>query len=211
MTTRTCPTCNTPIPRDAGFCPNCGGAAPTDLLREPAYGHGRLDRFAGKVSGKPTTGLPPDMLRLSVRRLRVLTLLYAVGFFMANFSIEFFDPTFTVLSRFTDWGPGVISISAALIVFGLCTWSRLPSATLMTIGLVFEVVGSFGIAMAQYWGVWEGLEYQPEHLMLTGLSWVAVWTVMFTIVVSTKPRLALIAALASSSSCAPVRMGNNHL
>ena len=43
-----------------------------------------------------------------------------------------------------------------------------------------------------------------EHRGYLGLSWVAVWVVLFTIVVPTSPRRALLAALASVSSVAVV-------
>ncbi len=33
MSSRTCPTCSTPIPEAAGFCPSCGEAAPTEISR----------------------------------------------------------------------------------------------------------------------------------------------------------------------------------
>ena len=34
MTSRSCPTCDTPVPEDAGFCPSCGEATPTQISAE---------------------------------------------------------------------------------------------------------------------------------------------------------------------------------
>jgi serine/threonine-protein kinase len=76
----------------------------------------------------------------------------------------------------------------------------------MTVGLTFEVVGSFGIAIAQYWGVYEGLDYQMDHLEIFGLSWVAAWVMLFSIVIPAKPGKALIATVASVSAV-PITIG----
>src|SRR6185295_17292383 len=66
----------------------------------------------------------------------------------------------------------------------------------LDVGLLFEVVGSFGIAAAQY--------LDPSRYALgppwLGLSWVAVWMIGFTVVVPSQPRRALAAALASASA-----------
>ena len=71
-----------------------------------------------------------------------------------------------------------------------------------TLGLVFEVVGSFGIAIAQY-GDPIRLRQAPPW---AGLSWVAVWMLAYTVIVPSPPRQALIAALLSVSSV-PIVVG----
>ena len=63
-------------------------------------------------------------------------------------------------------------------------------------------MSSYAIAAAEF-GDPAGLE---EHRGFLGLSWVAVWVVLFTIVLPTSPRRALLAALASVSSV-PVVIG----
>jgi serine/threonine-protein kinase len=72
----------------------------------------------------------------------------------------------------------------------------------MNIGLAFEIASSYAIAAAEF-GDPMGLEM---HRGMLGLSWVAVWVVLFTVVVPTSPRRALLAALASVSSV-PVTIG----
>jgi hypothetical protein len=71
----------------------------------------------------------------------------------------------------------------------------------MSVGLGFEVVSSYGIAFAEY--------LDPQRLNdngWMGLSWVAVWTLLYTVVIPTRPYRALIAVLASVSSV-PVVIG----
>jgi eukaryotic-like serine/threonine-protein kinase len=72
----------------------------------------------------------------------------------------------------------------------------------MNFGLVFEIASSYAIAAAEF-GDPQGLE---THRGFLGLSWVAVWVVLFTVVVPTSPRRAVLTALASVSSV-PVIIG----
>ncbi len=122
---------------------------------------------------------------------------------MANFAVQLISPDGLAVAfdSVTGWAPGAISIAVGLLVAWLCTGETVPLKTLMNIGLVFEVVGCFGIAMAQYWGIFAGLEeVEAESLQSLGLSWLHIWIVIFTIVVPSAPRKALLAAIASSSS-----------
>lgn len=154
-------------------------------------------------SPRLSLSLSPDLLSQSVRRLRVLVLLYAFTFFMAGFvpnlvsaadrSMFFGDPE--------HWAPGVVSIAVALLVWALTFSTRLPLQRLMILGLCFEVVSSYGIALAEY--------LEPTRLNMNGwigLSWVGIWTLLYTVVIPTRPRTAVIAALASVSSV-PVVIG----
>jgi eukaryotic-like serine/threonine-protein kinase len=94
------------------------------------------------------------------------------------------------------WVPSAVSIVVALLV-AASTWStRISVRTALTLGLVFEVVGSFGIAIAQYGDATGYLQTPPW----VGLSWVAVWMLAYTVIVPSPPRTALIAALASVSA-----------
>ena len=71
----------------------------------------------------------------------------------------------------------------------------------MNVGLAFEIVSSYGIAIAEY--------LEPTRLNINGwigLSWVAVWTLLFTVVIPTRPRKALLVSLASVSAV-PVVIG----
>src|SRR5258705_9274744 len=127
------------------------------------------------------SGLPSDLVAQSARRLRVLALLYAFIFFMAGIfpmllsagDREYF------FSQPMHWIPGTISIAVGLLVAGL-TWNpRIPLRGVMQIGLVFEVVSSFGIAAAEFLDPL-AIDFNAHWV---GLSWVAVWTLLFAVVV----------------------------
>lgn len=140
------------------------------------------------------------MMDRAAKRLRALALVYAFVFFMTTFFSSLFNPASSEFTDFTDWGPSSISIGLALLVAWITTRRNVSSTMIVNGGLMFQVVGSYGIAMAQYWGVYEGLEHTMEHLEIFGISWVALWMMLFAIVVPTRPGKALLAAVGSGSA-----------
>ena len=157
--------------------------------------------------GERRAGLPTDLVIQSVSRLRVIALLlYAFVFFMVAMFPSFVVPQGRLLmfSSFISWGPAVISIAVALFVAVLTRRPRIPLSSKLAIGLAFEMAGSYGIASAEFLDP-GSLARKPSGW--TGLSWVAVWTVLFTIVVPTKPSRALAAALGSVNAV-PVVIGS---
>ena len=162
---------------------------------------------AGRASraGRGTVSLSPELLGQSVRRLRVLTLLYAFTFFMAGFfpALLFADDRARLFQNPENWAPGVVSIAMALLVWAFTLNRRVPLSIVMNVGLCFEVASSYGIALAEY--------LEPARIDMNGwmgLSWVAVWTLLFTVVIPTRPRKALVAVIASVSAV-PVVIGFN--
>src|SRR5437870_1910889 len=151
-----------------------------------------------------SSGFPIDLLSQSAGRLRVLALLYAFVFFMAGIFPALLFPADRArfVGSFAQWGPAVIGIVVALLVAAVIRSARVPLPTAMNLGLAFEIASSYAIAAAEFADPM-GLEM---HSGFMGLSWVAVWVVLFTVVVPTAPRRALLAALASVSSV-PVTIG----
>ena len=160
--------------------------------------------FARADTRTRPTGLPADLLAQSVRRLRVLALLYAFVFFMSDplGVLLFQDERAAFLASPLRSLPSIASIAIALLVAALTASSRVPLGVMLRVGLAFEVVGSFGIAAAQYLDASRWVSAPPWG----GLSWVAVWMLSFTILVPSRPRTALLTALASASSV-PVIVG----
>jgi serine/threonine-protein kinase len=160
----------------------------------------RLDAAADESTGAVT--LPPDLLSQAAGRLRVVALLYAFVFFMAGLLPMLLIPQDRALlfSSVLQWGPATVSILVALLVAWIVKHPRVSLSQAMTIGLCFEVAASYGIALAE---LLDPRGYDPtgmNPISHGGLSWVAVWTVLFTIVVPCTPRRALVFSLASVSS-----------
>jgi hypothetical protein len=151
-----------------------------------------------------SSGFPADLLRESAGRLRVLALLYAFVFFMAGILPALLLPADRplFLSSVVQWGPAVLGIAVALLVLAVLRSPRVSPQAAMNVGLAFEVASSYAIAAAEFADPM-GLEM---HRGFMGLSWVAVWVVLFTVVVPTAPRRVVLAALASVSAV-PVIVG----
>jgi serine/threonine-protein kinase len=129
-----------------------------------------------------------------------MALMYAAVFFLANLFPPLMskDDRTAFLGVAVQWMPGAISISVALLVAAVGSNPRLSTRAAAAIAIVFEIVSSYGIAAAEL------LQPQSLGFLLTspwiGLSWVAVWTLLFSIVVPASPRRSVLAALAASSS-----------
>jgi eukaryotic-like serine/threonine-protein kinase len=149
-------------------------------------------------------GFPLDLLQQSAGRLRILALLYAFLFFMAGVvpALVLPEERARFLGSFLMWGPHVIGIAIGFLVAAVIRSERFSLPTVMNLGLLFEITSSYAIASAEF-GDPLGLE---THRGFLGLSWVAVWVLLFTVVVPTPPRRAVLAALASVSSV-PVIIG----
>lgn len=168
---------------------------PNSALRAAgaAPSHGRYDT------------LPADLQQQAVGRLRAVALLFAAAVFVANFvaaafTVEGRQYTF---SHVIGWLPGLLAIAAALFVVWLTTWEGMGIRTKLGVGLAFQVLGGFAIAMAQWWGLWDGVADLSNNVHFQrslGISWVAVWVVLFTVVVPTKPSLALLASVVTGAT-----------
>ena len=161
----------------------------TMILAEPS----------GSSAGRRTSWwtLPADVLDESVRRIRVLAWLYALAFFLAGLLPVLLVPEsreliFSVPRR---WLPSVLSIAGGLAVALLVSHPRLPARHKLYLGLAFEVLGSAGIAAAEYSEVASPILYTKDKFPGGfGLSWVAPWVMLFTVVVPTRPVTATLAA-----------------
>jgi plasmid stabilization system protein ParE len=145
-----------------------------------------------------SSGFPVDLLTQSARRLRVIAVVYAVVFFLSGVLPALLYPPDRALflGDPVQWLPSVAGITLALIVAAMVRCPPMAVATAMNIGLVFEVVSSYAIAAAEF----ADPAQVNNHQGYLGLSWVAVWVVLFTIVVPSAPRKAVAAALASVSA-----------
>jgi serine/threonine-protein kinase len=145
-------------------------------------------------TAEATRGLSAEILGRSARRLRILALMYAFTFFMAAFfpNLIFSDRRAAMLADFVYWVPAIVAIAMALVVAAFTLYPAMPLTTVLNVGLIFLVASNYGIAIAEY--------INPARLDQNGwigLSWVAVWTPLYTVVVPTKPNKALFATVAS--------------
>jgi eukaryotic-like serine/threonine-protein kinase len=142
------------------------------------------------------TPLPTDVLADATRRVRVMALIYAATFFALGpiAALASAAGRLAFFSTPLKWGPSVISIGVALLVAAASLSRRLPSKTVLAMGLAFEVVGSYGIAAARY------LDPQPQPAAAPTVSWVAIWILLFATLVPCPPRRAALTALLSATA-----------
>jgi hypothetical protein len=169
---------------------NPGTGGPTLLRPEEAQ------RESASAPG--SHGLPRDLVRQARPRLRVMALLYAAVFFLAGIFPALFSKADRAIlfSSVEQWLPATISIGVALCVAAVFGNPRLSPRAAAAIAIVFEIVSSYGIAAAELLQP-KGLDFRNATWI--GLSWVAVWTLLFTIVVPSSPRRSVLAALAAST------------
>jgi serine/threonine-protein kinase len=155
---------------------------------------GEQDSAAGGLS----SGLPIDLLSQSAGRLRVLALLYAFTFFMAGVFPPLVLPNERArfLGDILLWGPAAVGIAVGLVVAVVVRSPRVSLPKAMRLAPAFEIVSSYAIAASEF----ADPATLETHRGFLGLSWVAVWVVLYTVVVPTSPRRAVLAALASVSS-----------
>jgi serine/threonine-protein kinase len=158
------------------------------------------EAYRASASGPRSQGLPRDLIRQATARLRVMALLYAVIFFLADFGQSLITAHGRMMlgASVADWLPGTLSIAVALLVAAVVTNPRLSYRGAAAIAIVFEIVSSYGIAAAEFL-LPQTLDFLWNDLWI-GLSWVSVWTLLFTIVVPASPRRSWLAALAASSA-----------
>ncbi len=158
-----------------------------------------------EVDSRPSLSkslLPPDFMRASANRLGWVGLIYAAGY-----SLIYFVPRLTIRPPLLEFflRPQSIVAGASILmgfaVFVLARRAAMAARPLLTLGLVFEVVGSLGIAMSEFWGTFPGWN---QDLLLTsffiGIPWECVLIIGFPLVAPDTPRRTLIASLAAASA-----------
>jgi serine/threonine-protein kinase len=161
------------------------------------------------VAGASQSGLPPDLLREASSRLGWAALVYSATFFLAYFGTNLLfggDPGTAVPeetlfegARAVQSAVAIASIALGLAVFLLSRFGNLRPETLLDFGLFFLVVGSFGISMSEYWGVfpeWNGV-FMYEF---AGVPWEAIWILIFPFLAPNTPGKMAMGAYAAAST-----------
>jgi serine/threonine-protein kinase len=144
--------------------------------------------------------LPPELLAEASRRLGWLGLVYACSYTLAYWGLR-------VVARISQpehfSGPvqntaAVVSILLGLVVFALSRTARMSPKAFLDLGLVFAVIGSFGISIAEFARGLDGAALVSGAYV--GIPWECVWIVVFPLIAPNTPRKILVASLGSASS-----------
>lgn len=149
------------------------------------------------LGGGPTS-LPPELLREASVRLGWAGAIYAGGYLLAYW-VPFFvhrtqhpEAPFAVIENFFAIG----SILLGALVFFLSRYATLSPERFLDVGIVFAVVGAFGISMAEFW---RGFPPIIPTVFL-GVPWECVWILIIPLVAPNVPRKILIVSLAEATT-----------
>ena len=147
-------------------------------------------------SGQRSWTLPPDLLAEAARRLRPSALLYATAYFLAGLLPALLIPEAraVLFSAPGLWLPRALAIAGALALAILASLPGVSDRWKIGFGLVFEVLGSIGIAAAEYQDITGPITQGRFGSAGFGLSWVAAWVLLFSVVVPTPPKITLLVA-----------------
>lgn len=164
------------------------------------------DRFHPQPKGeKPADSragwsLTPRLRQQINQRLQLIAVTYSLAFFVS----DFVTPTLAgqlheLLADPRVWLPGVIGILAGFAVAVLASLDSLSWRAKIDLGLGFEVVGSYVIALAQYLDT-TAIREHPVLIHVLSPSWVGIWIIFFSAVVPTPPRRTIAALILSASA-----------
>ena len=158
------------------------------------------DTPTSRSGGSGWTSLPPEMLEEASQRLGWAALIYS-----STYSLAYFGPHlaatlgteghsfFQVQNIFA-----MVSIAIGIVVFLLSRGDRCQCQKLLDFGLIFAVVGAFGISMAEFWGGVPNVD--PASNDYLGIPWECVWILIFPLVAPNTPAKMAVALLAAAST-----------
>ncbi len=156
---------------------------------------------AARGDSRPPTSIPPVLLHQATRRIPLVCLTIAAGFGLGWLGTTTFAGDLPAeFSDFFQWGPPTIVIVTSLALFAVARRNWLAPNTLVNLGLVYEVLVSHALALTQYWGAFQGM--LPEEINRDRIGWgvVALFMIVYTALVPTVPRRAVLALIASAAS-----------
>lgn len=107
------------------------------------------------------------------------------------------------LASAEQWAPPITALTSSALMLLIARSGRFSSATLIRIGLVYEVVMSVSVACGTYLVAFHGLSASDLTNDRIGVNGVVPWTMFFTVLVPARPREAL-AALVVSNAFVPL-------
>lgn len=148
----------------------------------PAENLQRRTRAVPDDDATTTTGqgLPRDLVQRAARRLSIASIACAAVFAVVFFTMNFAPPSGIDTMTLSNV-VAAATVLMSLVVF-VVAGSKVEPERLLNYGLVYQVAGAFGIALAENLAT-----YQPTGTV-RGVSWVCLWITLFPLVVPSTPR-----------------------
>ncbi len=158
------------------------------------------------VTAPSLGGLPPDILEEASRRLGWAALLYSTVYFLAFFGSHFVIYGFSALrehfggEQLFQTTVAVASMALGLVVFAGSRLATVRPDRLLDFGLLFLVVGSLGISVSNFWGLYPVWSQEILQNYTPGIPWECMWILVFPIIAPNTPGKTLLASLAAAST-----------
>lgn len=158
----------------------------------------RTGESRGRVSTRRRSGfgLPPDLLeqaRGRLRRLAQVLCAVLVAVLVIEALVEH-RPEISIRTHYYVQGLYASCLLLSLGLWGAARWRRLRNSTVLRLGLVYEVLVCFLIAIVVYWRMYLDLGTLPH------ITWVSPVIILYPLVVPSPPRTTLATALAAGAS-----------
>jgi serine/threonine-protein kinase len=148
------------------------------------------------------TGLPPELAAASVERLAWVALSFGATFAIFYLLHSWLGPEIGVAERRYYSTLTLVAVGAGLVVWWVARSKRLDNATVLDIGLVFQVLGGLLISLS------ETAAPFPAEASLRYNSMTAIWVVFFVLVVPSSLGKMVLASLATAMM-GPLGLGAN--
>ena len=178
-----------------------------------------MSMLSGAPESHPSSSrtLPSDLLAQAVQRLRSAAVLFIVAYFFSAWFPQLLSAEGRqyFFSGLSFWLPGVLTMGGTLFLIWFLSVPGISIKRKLWAGIAFEIFGSFGVATQQYHSVVSPIVREGQIRGADfGLSWVAAFVLMFSVIVPMRPKVALWSAIASVSSvplvyAAGVALGHN--
>ena len=158
----------------------------------------------GPTDSSISSALPPDLMEQVRRRVRILALLLLAAFgsdlvFAVGSAISLLRTGGSLSAALVEDGTlsylaNVVAVAASLVLWWAAGNRRVSPSRLLTLGLGYEVLVCFLIAIGTFWGHYRELGFLPN------LTWVPVVVILFPVLLPGPPRKMLLGSIAAAST-----------
>lgn len=149
---------------------------------------------------RTSTRLPVEILREGTKRLQSLALIYAalfvIVFFGVNLAKGAVRPELFAEPRSLFTGAAIL---LGLGFFAIARYANLPLHRMMDLGLVFLVVSTLGLSLANMWDAYPTWDQEVFGVPVF-IPWECVWIIIFPLIAPNTPGKTLLAALGAAST-----------
>ncbi len=160
--------------------------------------------LSGRSTAATPSGLPLKFLGDASKRLGWASLIYAWAFTSAYFVAglpEWIREDILIENLIRPNSiSGYVSILMSIWVFIMSRSGRFNSQHILDVGLIYLVVSSFGISMAEFWGIYPVWSEELAKYRFMGIPWECAWILIFSVMAPNTKLKTFLASLCAAST-----------